>query len=252
MDGPRLPTQEAHTAATLITDPDHTTEPTQETATGTLPTCEDAAQRVYAHTHWRDYPSRPRFRVSLILVPTASLTYLCGWSTSETRRVCTACGQARECLPLRTAPIRAPHACVLTARTPRVSEKSPPKASPAAGSPTYLPHLAVVLLVVGKVVWDLGSARKTHVEAQEGARHRHMQTPGWGGAHTEGCGVPKLWPLGHRCLRGPSRLHPLPTAHTHCQKTPSGPHELTGQGGGTERAPPPMGGPSESPVPSYL
>lgn len=50
------------------------------------------------------------------------------------------------------------------------------------GWPQYLAHLAIVLLIVREVGWDLGRAEEHMWEAEKGARHHCMQTPEQGGA----------------------------------------------------------------------
>lgn len=73
--------------------------------------------------------------------------------------------------------------------------------------PRYLVHLAVVLLVVGWVVWDLGSVRGACVESTVGNTSLPHRTPGQG-RHSRTWGAPGLRPLSHWCLREPSGHHP--------------------------------------------
>lgn len=243
-DPPRLPAQEPHGCCRSHRHPQipPQDEPRKRPPPPSRP-CEDAARWVHACTRWWNSPFRPRLVITLNLLPTASLT--CLWLERLRDGVHSVWAS---CQWGHLGAIGAPHACVLTTISPWRLREEPSKAKPVAGSPAYLPHLAVVLLVVGHVVWDLGSTRTRVGSAGETCHHR-AQTPAQGGAHAEACGAPELWPLSHRCprsLRGFTHAHsphPLPG------NTIRPPLSWRGQDGGKEGAPLPSGGPPELPGP---
>lgn len=147
-----------------------------------------------------------------------------------------ACEEAAQLSCLSHAPqlgclrsIAGTHTCIRKSKKPQDTKGGAPLKGPTqlTGSLSqglgqqarrrYLVHLAVVLLVIGRVLWDLGSVRRARVESTGGNMSPPHQTPRRGRhSKTWGvwcCGPQGITPTAHRpepCpLLGNTIRHPL-------------------------------------------
>lgn len=133
------------------------------------------------------FPSSPP--PSLPVAPSQLAARLCG--CRETGRLCPAWGQPRMLSPSHTTALGTVWGAPGTPHVVRQGDKrgGPGGARPEGEGPPrpqYLAHLAVVLLVVGRVVWDLGAQEGTVTTT---GRAQGRRAPARQDEGVQGCGL---------------------------------------------------------------